>query len=387
MRVAVVGSGGREHALRHVLARTATVVSPDDEADLYVIGPEQPLVDGEADRLRAAGKLVFGPGADGARLEGSKAWMKEVLSEAGVPTAAHGVFSDLEPAVQFLKSLPGLYVVKTDGLAAGKGVLVTESLDEAVEDVASKLSGSSFGTAGRTVVIEEGLTGPELSVLAVCDGQRAVLLPPARDHKRLGDGDAGPNTGGMGAYSPVAEAGPAVTDEVMGLAVEPTLAVLRAKGIDYRGVLYVGLMLTPDGPKVLEYNVRFGDPEAQVVLPRFAGDLAGFLAEAAAGHLRSEPACVDDACVAVVLATAGYPVAPVAGDVISGIEDAEALPGVLVFRAGVADDAEGRPVTAGGRVLDVCALAPTVGGARARAYEAAGLISFQGIQYRRDIAG
>ncbi|MGQ0519759.1 MAG: phosphoribosylamine--glycine ligase [Actinomycetota bacterium] len=386
MRVAVVGSGGREHALRTVLGRTATVVAAGDDADLYVIGPEQPLVDGEADRLRAEGKLVFGPGADGARLEGSKAWMKEVLAEAGVPTARHGVFTEVEPAVRFLESLPGLYVVKTDGLAAGKGVLVTESLGEAVEDVRSKLSGSSFGAAGRTVVIEEGLTGPELSVLAVCDGRRAVALPPARDYKRLGDGDQGPNTGGMGAYSPVAEAGAEVIDTVMAAAVEPTLAVLRARGIDYRGVLYTGLMLTPDGPKVLEYNVRFGDPEAQVVLPRMADDLAAFLAEAASGHLRTEPAFVDDACVTVVLAAAGYPLSPRTGDVISGIEAAEAIDGVLVFRAGAADDGAGRTVTAGGRVLDVCGLAPGVEEARARAYDAVGRISFDGMQFRKDIA-
>jgi len=386
VKVAVIGNGGREHALRSVLARTATVVGEVDDADLYVIGPEQPLVDGEADRLRAAGKLVFGPGADGARLEGSKAWMKEVLATAGVPTARHGVFSDVEPAVQFLKSLPGLYVVKTDGLAAGKGVLVTESLDEAVDDVAAKLSGSSFGAAGRTVVIEEGLTGPELSLLAVCDGRRAVPLAPARDFKRVGDGDSGPNTGGMGAYSPVADAGPSVVDAVMSLAVEPTLAALQVEGIDYRGVLYTGLMLTPEGPKVIEYNVRFGDPEAQVVLPRFTGDLAGFLAEAAAGDLRSSPSFGDDACVCVVLAAGGYPSAPRSGDVVTGIEDAEALGGVLVFRAGVATDGAGRLVTAGGRVLDVCALAPTVAEARARAYRAAALISFDGMQYRRDIA-
>jgi len=386
MRVAVVGGGGREHALRHVLGRTAQVVAPGHDADLYVIGPEQPLVEGEADRLRAAGKLVFGPGADGARLEGSKAYMKQVLADAGVPTARHGVFTDLEPAVQFLKSLPGLYVVKTDGLAAGKGVFVTESLDEAVDDVAAKLSGSSFGPAGRTVVIEEGLTGPELSLLAVCDGRRATALAPARDYKRVGDGDAGPNTGGMGAYSPVADAGPDVVDEVMAKAVEPTIAALRAAGIDYRGVLYTGLMLTPEGPKVIEYNVRFGDPEAQVVLPRFAGDLAAFLAEAAAGDLRTEPVFNDDACVCVVLAVDGYPAAPRLGDVVRGIHEAEALHGVLVFRAGVATDDQGRAVTAGGRVLDVCAVAPTVAEARARAYEAAALISFPGVQYRKDIA-
>ena len=386
MRVAVVGSGGREHALRHVLARTAEVVAPEDDAHLYVIGPEQPLVDGLADRLRSEGRLVFGPGADGARLEGSKAWMKDVLAEAGVPTARYGAFTELEPAVQFLKSLPGLYVVKTDGLAAGKGVLVTESLDEAVDDARAKLSGAAFGAAGRTVVIEEGLTGPELSVLAVCDGRRAVPLPPARDFKRLLDGDAGPNTGGMGAYSPVAAAGPDVVAEVMSAAVEPTVAALRARGIDYRGVLYVGLMLTPDGPKVLEYNVRFGDPEAQVVLPRFSSDLAAFLAEAASGDLRTEPRFVDDACVTVVLAAAGYPTSPRRDDVIAGIEAAEALDGVTVFRAGVADDGEGRPVTAGGRVLNVCAMAPTVEEARRRAYEGVQRISFDGMHYRRDIA-
>ena len=385
MRVAVVGNGGREHALRRILGRTATVVGEGDDADLYVIGPEGPLVAGEADRLRAAGKLVFGPGADGARLEGSKAYMKQVLIDAGVPTARHAVFSQAEPAVQFLKSLPGLYVVKTDGLAAGKGVFVTESLDEAVEDVRAKLSGSSFGDAGRTVVIEEGLTGPELSLLAVCDGRRAVPLAPARDFKRVGDGDAGPNTGGMGAYSPVADAGPAVVDQVMATAVEPTLGALQAAGIDYRGVLYTGLMLTSDGPKVIEYNVRFGDPEAQVVLPRFAGDLAAFLAEAAAGDLRTEPSFVDDACVCVVLAADGYPASPRAGDVVTGVEDAEALDGVVVFRAGVADDG-GRLVTAGGRVLNVCALGSTVADARARAYEAASRISFAGVHYRKDIA-
>ena len=281
MRVCVVGSGGREHALRHVLARTATVVAAPEEADLTVIGPEQPLVDGLADRLRSEGRLVFGPGADGARLEGSKAWMKQVLDEAGIPTARHGVFHEVEPAVHFLRTLPGLYVVKTDYLAGGKGVLVTESLDEAIDDVRAKLSRGA-------VVIEEGLTGPEVSVLAVCDGSRAVPLAPARDHKRVGDGDTGPNTGGMGAVSPV----PGVPlDEVMTKAVEPTLSALRAHDVDYRGVLYAGLMLTPEGPKVLEYNVRFGDPEAQVVLPRFAGDLAAFLAEAATGRLRSEPTC------------------------------------------------------------------------------------------------
>ncbi|MDP8993079.1 MAG: phosphoribosylamine--glycine ligase [Actinomycetota bacterium] len=391
MKVCVVGGGGREHALAHVLGRTAEVVRTRADpggvdADLYVIGPEQPLVAGLADRLRADGHLVFGPGADGARLEGSKAWMKEVLVEAGVPTAAHGTFDELEPAIQFLKSLPGLYVVKTDGLAGGKGVLVTESIDEAVDDVRSKLDGSSFGAAGRKVVIEEGLRGPELSLLAVCDGRKAVPLEPARDYKRLLDGGAGPNTGGMGAYSPVEEAGPGLVEEVMDRAVGPTLAYLQRMGVDYRGVLYAGLMLTPEGPKVLEYNVRFGDPEAQVVLPRFSGDLAAFLYEAAAGRLTIEASFAEDACVTVVLAAEGYPASPRSGDVVAGVEEAEAVEGVVVFHAGVYRDGEGRLVTAGGRVLDVTALGPDLEEARRRAYEAVAHISFPGVQYRGDVA-
>ena len=397
MKVCVVGSGGREHALASVLGRTANVVvtpgnagipgstpAPPDEidADLYVIGPEGPLVDGLADRLRARGALVFGPGADGARLEGSKAWMKRVLADAGVPTARYGVFGDLEPAVDFLRTLSPPYVVKTDGLAAGKGVVVTDSLDAAAADVAAKLSGSAFGDAGRTVVIEEGLSGPELSLLCVCDGKRAVPLAPAQDFKRLGDGDSGPNTGGMGAYSPVPMAGKDVVEEVLEKAVEPTLAALRAQGIDYRGVLYAGLMLTADGPKVLEYNVRFGDPEAQVVLPRYAGDLTQLLAEAAAGDLRTEPAFVDDAAVTVVFASDGYPAAPRTGDVIHGLDVAAAMPGISLFFAGVGPGL----TTAGGRVLAVTAVAPMLDDARLRAYDAVSQIGWPGIQFRTDIA-
>ena len=401
MRVCVVGSGGREHALAHVLGRTAdVVVTPGNpgipgstdaapeaiDADLFVIGPEAPLVDGMADRLRAGGRLVFGPGADGARLEGSKAWMKAVLAEAGVPTARHGAFTDLEPALAFLRTLPGLYVLKTDGLAAGKGVVVTGSLPEAEDAARAYLSGEAFGDAGRTIVIEEGLRGPELSVLCVCDGDRAVPLAPAQDFKRVGDGDTGPNTGGMGAYSPVPIAGDDVVQEVLTKAVEPTLAALRAGDIDYRGVLYAGLMLTPEGPKVLEYNVRFGDPEAEVVLPRFDGDLAALLAEAAAGRLETEPRFGTDACVTVVMASEGYPASPRTGDVIEGLDDAASLQGVTVFCAGVSSDAQGRLVTAGGRVLDVTATGPTIADARARAYEAVARIRWPGAHFRRDIA-
>jgi phosphoribosylamine--glycine ligase len=365
-----------------------SVATPAEEveADLFVIGPEGPLVDGLADRLRARGRLVFGPGAEGARLEGSKAWMKDLLEEAGVPTARHETFAEVEPAVAFLRTLAPPYVVKTDGLAAGKGVLVTDSVPEAEEDLAAKLSGRAFGEAGRRVVIEEGLTGPELSVLCLCDGHRAVPLLPAQDFKRLGDGDRGPNTGGMGAYSPVPAVGPAMAEEVVERAVEPTLAALRRRGIDYRGVLYAGLMLTADGPKVLEFNVRFGDPEAQAILPLFAGDLAATLADAAAGHLPSGTAWHPWAAVTVVLASEGYPASPRTGDVIEGFEDACREPGVTVYCAGVGRDGVGRLVTAGGRVLDVTGVGPDLETARQRAYRAVSRLSWPGMQHRSDIA-
>jgi phosphoribosylamine--glycine ligase len=401
VRICVVGAGGREHALAEVLGRHHDVVvtpgnpgipgsvptAPEDlDADLYVIGPEAPLVDGLADRLRAAGRLVFGPGADGARLEGSKAWMKEVLVDAGVATAAHGAFVDEAAAFAFLDTMRPPYVVKTDGLAAGKGVLVTDSLADARAAVTDYLSGSAFGDAGRTVVIEEGLTGPELSVLAVCDGTRAVALAPAQDYKRLADGDQGPNTGGMGAYSPVPAADTELVDRVMREAVEPTLAALRGRGIDYRGVLYAGLMLTPDGPKVLEYNVRFGDPETQVVLPRLTSDLGELLASAARGHLGPAPTFDDGAAVTVVCASEGYPRQVRDGDRIDGLADAAAVEGVSIFCAGVAAGSDGGLVTAGGRVLAVTGRGPTTAEARRRAYTAAACISWPGRQMRTDIA-
>ena len=401
MRVCVVGSGGREHALAHVLGRHHDVVvtpgnpgiegsvptPPEElEADLTVIGPEAPLVAGLADRLRSAGRLVFGPGADGARLEGSKAWMKDVLVDAGVPTAGHGTFDDEVAALAYLDTMGDLFVVKTDGLAAGKGVLVTTDRAEAVDAVRSYLSGDAFGDAGRTLVIEEGLTGPELSILAICDGSTAVALAPAQDFKRLGDGDDGPNTGGMGAYSPVPVATEAVVGSLMAEAVEPTLAALRGRGIDYRGVLYCGLMFTPSGPRVLEYNVRFGDPEAQVVLPRLTSDLGELLAAAAAGRLGPEPTFDDWAAVAVVCASEGYPTSPRTGDRISGLDAAAQVAGVTVFAAGVGVDSDCALVTAGGRVLTVTGRGPTVDEARHRAYEAVAKISWPGMCHRTDIA-
>jgi phosphoribosylamine---glycine ligase len=420
MRVCVVGSGGREHALALALARTAEVVvtpgnpgmtgmagplSASDlageehrrisvsaeppeaiDAELFVIGPEAPLVDGLADRLRADRRLVFGPGADGARLEGSKAFMKDLLAEARVPTARYGVFDDAGPARAFLRQLPGPWVVKTDGLAAGKGVLVTDSLAEAEADVESKLSGARFGDAGRRVVVEEGLEGPECSLLVLCDGRRIAALAPAQDYKRLRDGDDGPNTGGMGAYSPVPVTDDRLVDRVLDEAVEPVVGALRRRGIDYRGVLYAGLILTTDGPRVLEYNVRFGDPETQVVLPRLTEDLTGLLAEAAAGRLRTEPRFRADAAVCVVIAAEGYPDSPRTGDPIEGIEEAAQREGVTVLHAGTARDDAGRMCSAGGRVLGVCAVGDTIASARARAYDAVQRINWPGMQYRSDIA-
>jgi phosphoribosylamine--glycine ligase len=404
MRVCVVGSGAREHVLADVLGRSAdsivvtpgnagiaeSITSPPDEvdADLFVIGPEEPLVGGLADRLRARGRLVFGPGADGARLEGSKAWMKSALAHAGVPTARHHVFdaSEVEEAIAYLRDLPGLYVVKTDGLAAGKGVFVTESLADAVEDLREKLSGARFGAAGTTVVVEEGLSGPEVSLLCVCDGERIVSLAPAQDFKRVADGDNGPNTGGMGAYSPVPFVDARLVDEVVDRIVGPTLHWLRKEGIDYRGVLYAGLMLTPDGPKIIEYNVRFGDPEAEAVLPRMTSDLTTLLAEAASGALRSAPVFAADAAVTVMCAAEGYPQSPRVGDVIEGLHEAESIDGVRVYCAGVGRDGQGRLVTAGGRVLSVTARGPDLRSARDRAYEGVESLSWPGMLFRRDIA-
>ena len=402
MRVVVIGSGGREHALADVLGRTATdvIVTPGNpgipgsvdvpatelEADLFVIGPEVPLVDGLADELRAQGKLVFGPGTDGAELEASKAYMKQLLVDAGVPTAAHGSFTELAPALEFLATMNAPFVVKTDGLAAGKGVLVTDDRDEAEAAIGRYLSGDAFGDAGTTVVIEEGLIGPEVSIFAICDGTKAVVLAPAQDHKRIGEGDTGPNTGGMGAYTPLPWADPNLLDDVMTTCIEPTLAELRRRGIDYRGTLFAGLMLTESGPKMLEYNVRFGDPETQVVLPRIDSDLCELLAQAAAGNIESEPTFSDDAVVTVVCASEGYPASARTGDVIDGLDAARAIEGVSVYAAGVKRDDSGELITGGGRVLNVVGRGATIQEAVDRAYAGVAELSWPGMQHRRDIA-
>jgi phosphoribosylamine--glycine ligase len=408
MKVVVVGSGGREHALALVLGRHGeVVVTPgnpaiegsvatpveelvaDGSVDLVVFGPEQPLVDGAADVLRAQGVRVFGPNRDGAELEGSKAVMKEVVDAAGVPTARWRAFcaAELDDALEFLSSMAPPYVIKTDGLAAGKGVLVSHSLDHAVADVRAKLAGSAFGDAGRRVVIEEGLVGPEVSVFAVCDGTRAVCLPAAQDFKRVGDHDAGPNTGGMGAWSPLPFLPVGFEDEVNRVFIEPTLAELRRRGIDYRGVLYAGLMLTPQGPRLIEFNVRFGDPDSQVVLLRMTSSLVDLLVAAADGDLRAVPAptFADDTAVLVVAASEGYPVAPRTGDVITGLEAARTTAGATVLGAGVAA-ADGALVTAGGRVLNVVGRGVGAAEARASAYAALGALGWPGMHHRTDIA-
>jgi phosphoribosylamine--glycine ligase len=412
MKVCVVGSGGREHALALALGRTADVVvapgnpgipgktaeghdiscsnepSEQIDADLFVIGPEAPLVDGLADRLRAKGRLVFGPGADGAELEGSKAHMKQALAEAGIPTARYGAFTEASGAMGFLRTLPGPWVVKTDGLASGKGVLVATSIEEAERDIISKLSGESFGSAGTTVVIEEGLIGVECSVHVLCDGKRIVPLVTARDYKRIGDGDTGPNTGGMGAISPE----PSVSDEILGKVldqcVEPLVALLRKRGVDYRGVLFAGLMLTEEGPKVLEYNVRFGDPETQVITARTGGDFASLILATASGTLPPEPPVSEGMALCVVTAAEGYPGIVRSGDEIFGLEQAQQVPSVSLALAGVSHGPGPGPrplVTSGGRVLGITAKGAMLDEARERAYAGVACVKWEGMQYRSDI--
>jgi len=406
-RAIVVGSGAREHALAWGLRKSVDVIvtpgndgmsasgltcvatSPLElEADLFVIGPDALLVEGLASELRAQGKTVFGPGIDGARLEGSKAYMKEFLRAANVPTADFGVFTNEEDASRFLSTMKPPYVIKTDGLAAGKGVLVTDDIDEAFTDVREKLSGAAFGDAGTTVVIEEGLVGVECSMFVLCDGTRCEPFIPSQDFKRVGDFNTGPNTGGMGALAPLSIMDDAMVDRVMTDIIAPTVKELQNRGIDYRGVLYAGVMLTKDGPKLLEYNVRFGDPETQVLIPLFDGDLYETLLATAKGDLRSAPSFKSEAAVTVVLAAQGYPGAPRGGDVITGLNDDGqlGLSNVVVFHAGTKRDVDGTFVTGGGRVLNVSARGATLEEARRRAYEAASLVTFEGRVMRKDIA-
>ncbi len=413
MRVLLLGGGGREHALGWKLAQspllTGLIAAPGNpglaalgetaaldpldadavasfaderEVDLVVVGPEAPLAAGVVDALDRAAVPAFGPTAAGARLEASKSYAKEVMARAGVPTAAARTFTDAEAADAHLDALPGPYVVKADGLASGKGVLVTADR-EAAKAWADACLGGTFGEAGSIVVIEDHLDGRELSVFALVDGQRALPLEPARDYKRLRDGDEGPNTGGMGSFSPVDDLPTDLVDQTIGGIVEPVLGVLADDGVPYRGFLYVGLMLTDDGPKVLEFNCRMGDPEAQAILPRLDEDLLELLAAGAGGALPDRPLrWADAATVDVVLAAPGYPLAPERGLPIKGVDRAEEQ--ALVLHAGTAVE-DGELVTSGGRVVNVVGIGDTVKAARKAAYAAADEIEFEGKQLRRDI--
>jgi phosphoribosylamine--glycine ligase len=351
-----------------------------------VVGPEAPLVAGLVDELESRGCRAFGPTAAGARIEGSKVWAKELLLRYGIPTGRAEITDDVTRALMLLDAFGPPHVIKADGLAGGKGVVVTASRDEAVEAVEAALVDRAFGPAGDRILIEEHLEGREVSVLALTDGRAVVPLEPARDFKRALDGDRGPNTGGMGAYSPVPFVDEATRKRVAEEVLEPAIAALAAEGIPYRGVLYAGLMLTDEGPKVLEFNARFGDPEAQAVLPRLDSDLAELLLACVEGRLgEAKVAWTPEACVTVVLASGGYPDGYDTGLPIDGLERAGKSDRVAVFHAGT-ERRDGRVVTAGGRVLAVSAMGSDLADARARAYRAASLISFDGAHRRSDIA-
>jgi len=421
MKILVVGGGGREHALSWKLAAESSVgevlcapgnpgiatvarlagVSAGDPValaglaerehiDLTVVGPELPLDRGIADLFQSRGLRVFGPSRTAAQLECSKVFAKAFMERHGIPTARYRACDSADAAHALIASgeLGFPVVVKADGLAAGKGVVVAPDRATAGEAVRAAMEDRQFGDAGARVVIEECLTGLEVSFFALCDGQRAMSLTSAQDHKRVFDDDRGPNTGGMGAFAPSPFVDDAMTAQIMRDIVEPVLAGFRAEGQDYRGFLYAGLMLTCDGPKVIEFNVRFGDPEAQVVIPMIEGELAPVLAAAAAGALRSASVTFHaERHVGVVLASQGYPASSPSGLAIAGLDEAAALRDVLVFHAGTATNEGGEVVTAGGRVLTVVGRGPTFESAIERAYAGVARVRFDGMQYRRDIGG
>ena len=418
MNILLIGGGGREHALAWALTRSAhttrlyaapgnsgtqslarcenvalAVDDPDGlvtfaqthAVDLTVVGPEAPLVAGIVDRFQAAGLRIFGPTAAAAQLEGSKAFSKEFMLRHNIPTAQAAIFDDFDAAMRHLRGLDQAPVIKASGLAAGKGVILPDTKEGAAAVIQDILLGNRFGAAGSTVLLEERLQGPELSVLALCDGTDARILPPAQDHKRLLDGDRGPNTGGMGAFAPSPLATPALMSEVEEIILRPTLAGMAAAGTPYVGVLYAGLMLTAQGPKVLEYNCRFGDPETQAIVPLLQGDLVEAMLACIEGRLAQATLTVaPQAAVTVVIAAPGYPNEYETGVEIAGIDQAKAK-GCLVFHAG-AKFKEGRLLTAGGRVLAITALGDGLTAARRRAYDGAAAIRFNGAYYRKDIA-
>jgi phosphoribosylamine--glycine ligase len=416
MRVLVIGSGGREHALCWALAASAltdalycapgnagiardaecVAIAADDipairafakdkAIDLVVIGPEAPLCAGLADALCEDGIMAFGPSAAAARLEGSKGFTKDLCAKYAIPTAAYGRFDHLGDARAYLARHGAPIVVKADGLAAGKGVIMAETMAEAEAAIADMLEGGSFGAAGAEVVLEEWLQGEEVSFFALVDGETALPLASAQDHKRVGDGDTGPNTGGMGAYSPAPIVTDAMAGRIMDEIIEPTVRAMAEMGCPYKGVLYAGLMITETGPKLIEYNVRFGDPECQVLMPRLKSDLLPALIAACQGGLKHmDLRWHDDAALTVVMAANGYPGAYDKGSEIRGIEAAEAIEGVTLFHAGTAMAGD-RLTATGGRVLNVTALAPTIREAQERAYRAVDAIDWPGGFCRRDI--
>ena len=414
----VVGSGGREHTLvRALLASPAAPrvicapgnagiaeeapcfpIAADDIPGLValvqreniafvVVGPEVPLSLGLADRLRALGIPVYGPGADGARLEASKIFTKEILLKHRIPTAPAAFFNAIEPALAYLRTRSIPIVVKADGLAAGKGVVVAQSLAEAEAAVREMLAGDKFGAAGRQLLIEDCLFGEETSILVVVSGRDYVILPTSQDHKRIGDGDTGPNTGGMGTYSPAEVVTPALLARIEDEIVRPSVDAIAAEGIAFCGTLFIGIMLTPTGPSVIEYNTRFGDPETQVVLPRLATDLLELLWAAATDRLSAVgPLAVKtDYAVCVVIAARGYPDAYTKGDVITLPAPAALPPATTIYHAGTARNAAGQLVTHGGRVLGVTALAPSLRAAADRAYAACDQVQCATKYFRRDI--
>lgn len=415
MKILLIGSGGREHALAWAISASplcdTLFIAPGnpgtahcgenvviDIADhaavvafcrlqaigLVVVGPEGPLVAGIADDLKAAGIKVFGPSKAAAQLEGSKGFTKELCAEFGIPTAGFGRFSDAASAKTYVATQGAPIVIKADGLAAGKGVIMAETLDQANEAIDMMFSGG-FGAAGAEVVVEEWMIGEEASFFALCDGAHALALASAQDHKRVGDGDTGSNTGGMGAYSPAPVMTPALTERVMAEIIRPTLAGMAKRGTPFQGVLFAGLMITAQGPKLIEYNTRFGDPECEVLMPRLKSDIVPALLAACDGVLdRVDLRWRDEAALTVVLAAKGYPAKPETGSVIQGVEKAEALDDVLVFHAGT-KLSNGDLVANGGRVLNVVALGKSVGEAQTRAYEAVDKIDWPGGFCRRDI--
>jgi len=414
-RVIVVGSGAREHAFAAALVRSGSrvVIAPGnagtaalgknvaiaasdvsglvqlaraEEATLVFIGPEVPLSLGLVDALSAEGIAAFGPSRAAARLESSKAFMKRFLERHGIPTAGFKVFEDAALACEYVRRAARPLVVKADGLAAGKGVVVASTTDEAIDAVERMMVAGAFGDAGRTIVIEEVLPGEEVSFHVVADGERVVVLPPAQDHKRVHDGDRGPNTGGMGAYAPAPVVSAALREAILARVIEPTLAGLAREGTPFRGALFAGIMVVDGEPVVLEFNVRFGDPEATVLVPLHEGSWLELLRASASGRLdasRGQDA-PRRAALTVVLAAEGYPEAPTVGDVIHGL-DLPDLEGTTVFHAGTALRDDGAVVTAGGRVLAVSGVADSLEQAAARAYSAAQRVTFRGVHFRNDI--